>query len=358
MKERLKLQGVLTAVVTPFKPSGEIDWRQFHRDLEFQIGQGVTGIVPTGTTGESPTLSWQEHIGLIRGAIKTVEAAVPETFVLAGTGSNSTGEALRASVEAVNEGADGVLLVECYYNKPSSSQLRERYHTPIAKAVAQVNPKAVVVPYIIPGRTNCKMEPIDLLILAHQCPNVRAVKEATGDLQNMVLTRHLLGLGFSILSGDDSLTAEMMRIGEILGDGVISVVSNIAPAAIVKMVKIFLEGDYELGLKLADQLKPLFELVGVSVSSKRQFDSRNYPVVDKFPNPCSVKTMMAGLGMDSGFLRSPLGPMNPAAVQRVRSALQQVWRDNPEILQPIEEFYGGRIKHRLADDKLWQTLSQ
>lgn len=359
MNQKKKLQGAFTAMVTPFKPGGNIDWAALERNIEFQISQGISGLVPCGTTGESPTLDWPDHRVLMQ---RVCALAGGNTILIAGTGSNSTEEALRASREAAACDFNGILLVEPYYNKPASGQIRRFYHSIIAQAVTEFNSDLVVIPYIIPGRTCCKMEPVDLALLAEQCPNVRAVKEATGDLKNMALTRQLVGLDFSILSGDDALTAPMMdpehEDGKnIKGDGVISVMSNIAPATVSQMVLAFLQGDRDRGLKIADQLNPLFELVGISVKSTREFHGNSYEVTDKFPNPCLVKTMMAGLGMDSGTFRPPLGLMTAAAATRAREALKQVWFQNPWILQPIEQHYDVNVHRRLNDDKVWTALS-
>lgn len=359
MNQEKKLQGAFTALITPFHPDGTIDWKSFERNLQFQISQGIAGLVPCGTTGESPTLDWPDHRVLMQRVYALVDG---QAILIAGTGSNSTEEALRASREAAACGFDAILLVEPYYNKPASCLIRIHYHGRIAQEIREINPETVVIPYIIPGRTCCKMEPVDLAILAEQQPNVRAVKEATGDLKNMTLTRQLVGPDFFILSGDDALTAPMMdhehEDGKIIkGDGVISVMSNIAPAAVSQMVLAFLQGDRDRGLKIADQLNPLFELVGISVKSTREFHGNSYEVTDKFPNPCSVKTMMAGLGMNSGFFRPPLGPMTAAAVTKVREALKKIWLQSPWILQPIERHYNINVNRRLDDDKIWTALS-
>ena len=345
-----KLRGAFTALVTPFQPDSRIDWKALERNVEFQLSQGITGLVPCGTTGESPTLEWPDHRALMQRVYALVGG---KAILIAGTGSNSTEEALRASREAAACGFAAVLLVEPYYNKPASRLIRIHYHGRIAREIWEINSDTQVIPYIIPGRTCCKMEPVDLALLAEQHPNVRAVKEATGDLDNMALTRQLVGPDFSILSGDDDKTATMMdpedKAGKIIqGDGVISVMSNIAPAAVSQMVLAFFQGDRDRSLKIADQLSPLFKLVGVAVPSVREFRGSQYIVTDKFPNPCAIKTMMAGLGMDNGTFRPPLGLMTAAAVATVREALKKIWLQSPWILQPIEQFYGVNVKELIA----------
>ena len=225
-----KMDGAWTALVTPFDDDGELDWAGYEKNLAFQIEQGISGILPCGTTGESPALNWDEHNAVIDRAIEAAKGKCP---VLAGVGSNSTGEALRAAEHAAHSGAEAFLLVDCYYNGPSSLELRVYYHG----VVAQEFPDVAVVPYIIPGRTGCELAAEDLAILANDCPNVIAVKEATGDLERMARTRTLCGPDFSIMSGDDDITFRMMSDASIAANGVISVITNVAPAAVAQMVR-------------------------------------------------------------------------------------------------------------------------
>jgi 4-hydroxy-tetrahydrodipicolinate synthase len=172
-----RFEGCWTAMITPFNRKGEVDFEGLEKNVRFLIENG-SNLVPTGTTGESPTLDWREHDRVIT---KTVKLAKGKAFVIAGTGSNSTSEAMRGSKHAVEVGAQGVLLVDCYYNGPSSLELRTQYYEVIAKAFR----KTFVVPYIIPGRTGTKMEVEDLAILHRKYKNVRSVKEATGDLERI-----------------------------------------------------------------------------------------------------------------------------------------------------------------------------
>ncbi|OGY51622.1 MAG: hypothetical protein A3J59_04885 [Candidatus Buchananbacteria bacterium RIFCSPHIGHO2_02_FULL_56_16] len=344
MKRQWLVGGVYTALVTPFTKIGAFIPDVLQKNIEFQISQGVVGLVPTGTTGESPTLEWNEHHYVIK---KTVEAA-KELFVLAGTGSNNTMEALQASCQALDDGADGVLILDPYYNKPASCQIRDNHHRFVAEKIAESYPNASVVIYIIPGRTSCKLEPVDLAILADTCPNIRAVKEATGDLDNMRKTRELAGPDFLIFSGDDNKTAEMMTDPAIRAAGVISVMGNIVPGAVFQMVKAFQDGDADAGNQIASALQPLFELVGVSAPSSRQWMGKQIAVTDRFPNPCPIKTMMAILGMDTGYCRPPLGPMSDEANNIVLRGLQEVWNHNPWVLEPIERHYGVSIGDRLG----------
>jgi len=347
----MQFEGAWTALVTPFRPDRRVDWEGFRKNLEFQVSQGIKGVVPVGTTGESPGVTWQEHNQLVVEAIKCVEG---RCGLIAGAGSNSTEEALASTRHAARHGAKAVLLVDCYYNGPSSQELRDEYYS----RIAGTKPHILVVPYIIPGRTSTALAPEDLAILAARHPNIRAVKEATGDLDRMARTRELVGPDFSILSGDDDLTYQMMADSRIKACGVISVTSNVAPRAVAIMVQKMLEDDVAGAAKLRDALAPLFSIVTVKVKNERRLpDGRVVPVEDKYRNPVPIKTLMSGLGMPAGPPRPPLGRMSRAGVEVVRNAARKVWQKNPEILQPIEEFFGVDIEARLADDSCWPFMA-
>jgi len=345
-----RLEGAWTALVTPFTREGAICWPEFDRLVRFQTEQGITGLVPTGTTGESPTLDWEEHNHVIERALSAREG---KCFVLAGTGSNATEEALRGSRHAVEAGAEAVLLVDCYYNGPSSLELRREYHAVVAAAC----PEALIVPYVIPGRSGTALSPEDLALLACEHPNVRAVKEATGDLERMARTRSLVGDGFDILSGDDNLTPAMMSDPRIGASGVVSVVSNVVPAAVAAMARAYAKGRAAEGKRLAEALEPLFNIVTVSVDDTRTLRNQTLAVRDKFRNPLPIKTLMQGLGMVSGGCRRPLGRMTRAGVEAVRAAARTVWTKNPDILRPIEGAFGVSLDERFDDDASWATLA-
>jgi 4-hydroxy-tetrahydrodipicolinate synthase len=346
----IKIEGAWTALVTPFREDGQVDWPGYRRNLAFQIANGITGLLPAGTTGESPTLDWAEHNDVIDRAI---EAARGRCRAIAGTGSNSTSEAISGTAHAANSGADAVLLVDCYYNGPSSLELRREYHG----AIAQRFPSLTVVPYVIPGRTGCALSPEDLAILAASYPNVSAVKEATGDLERMARTRELTGDKFDIMSGDDDLTLRMMTDPAIRAGGVISVVSNVAPKAVEQLARLVLAGETQKAQQLNAALAPLFGLVTVSVVNQRQLGGRTLTVKDKFRNPLPIKTLMAGLGMPAGPTRPPLGKMTAAGVAVVRNTARKVWESNPEILAPVAAHYEVDIAARLADDAEWESLA-
>jgi 4-hydroxy-tetrahydrodipicolinate synthase len=337
-----RFEGCWTAMVTPLDRKGEVDYKGLEKNVQFQIENGAN-LVPTGTTGESPTLDWREHDQVIT---KTIKKAKGKVFVMAGTGSNSTKEAFRGTKHAMEVGAQGVLLVDCYYNGPSSLELRTQYYEVIAKAFR----KAFVMPYVIPGRTGTKLEVEDLAILHRKFKNVRSVKEATADLERMAKTRTLLGEDFDILSGDDDKTVDMMTRQNIRASGVVSVMSNIVPGPIGEMVKAIRSGDMMKANRLKDVLDPLFKTVTVNTIESYE----GFEVPAKFRNPLAIKTMMKGLGLPSGPCRPPLGKMTPKGVEVVRNALKTVYEKDKEVLRPIQDFYRINIEERLSNDKYWK----
>lgn len=344
-------RGAFTALVTPFTPSGELDSRAYAQLLEFQLAEGIDGLVPCGTTGESPTLSWEEHGAAVALAVRLAEGRAQ---VLAGTGSNNTDEAIAGTRDAWSRGANGALLVDCYYNGPSSLELRTEYYERILAAV----PELPIVPYVIPGRTGCALASADLALLHLQEPaRVPAVKSATGDLEHMRQDRALAGPTLAILSGDDELTLPMMRDPSIAASGVISVMSNLAPRAVAELCRAQASGDSARAGELASQLAPLFEQCTCKVSNTRSLPGgRSVTVQDRFRNPVPIKTMMAGLGMLGRTLRAPLGLMTAPAVQKCRDALTRVHAESPALLAPVEAVFGVSVSQRLADDGVWSAL--
>src|SRR4030043_77670 len=200
--------GCYTALITPMNRNHQVDYEGLQQIVDFQIKNGVKGILAVGTTGESPTLDWNEHSKVIE---KVHEYSNNRCLTIAGTGSNSTQEAIDGTAHAQNAGINCVLLVDPYYNGPSSLEIRREYIEPVARQFPEVQ----VIPYVIPGRTGTQLLPQDLAILHEQYQNVRTVKEDTGDLDNMKLTRKLCGNDFDILSGDDDKTFVMMTMPEI-----------------------------------------------------------------------------------------------------------------------------------------------
>ncbi len=347
----MRIADTWTAIVTPFLADGSIDWEGLEKNVEFQISQGVAGLVPAGTTGESPTLAWNEHVEVVDRVLKLCKG---RCGVLAGAGSNSTKEAIHSTRQAVNSGAEAVLIVDCYYNGPSSQELRDEYYAIIAAEF----PGVTIVPYIIPGRTGTSLSVEDLAILADRYPGIDTVKEATGDIERMAKTRALLGNEFSIMSGDDDMTYAMMADPRVKADGVISVDTNVVPGPIANMVSLAASGDLSGAEKLKDALAPLLGTVTVKVDNPRTLpNGQTVMVNDRYRNPLAIKTLMQGLGMPCGACRRPLGKMTAAGVSVVRSAVKQVWANNPELLTPIGTFYNLDIEARIEDDAVWSSLA-
>lgn len=346
----MKFEGAYTALVTPMLEDGAVDYDGLQKNIEFQLSQGISGVVPVGTTGESPTVTYQEHDDI---AVKTLDYVKDRCTVIVGTGSNCTETSLACTMHAAQAGAKAVLMADCYYNGPSSIELMNEYYAPVAELV----PEVAIIPYVIPGRTSTALSVEDLAILAASHPNVCAVKEATGDLTRMAKTRELCGVDFAILSGDDDLTYKMLVDPKIAANGVISVMTNVVPKAMQQMVSAARSGDTAKAEELHKALEPLFSVVTVKVENERTLpDGKVVKVTDKYRNPVAIKTLMNGLGLPSGPYRAPLGKMTEPGVDLVREAVKTVWKNNPEILAPVGEFYGIDIEARVSDERYWLPL--
>jgi 4-hydroxy-tetrahydrodipicolinate synthase len=324
----------------------QVDYEGLRRLVEFQIREGVSGILAVGTTGESPTLDWNEHNKIIE---KVYEYTGSKGLTIAGTGSNSTQETLEGTEHAVHVGVRCVLLVDPYYNGPSSLEIRKEYVEPVAKRFPEVQ----VIPYVIPGRTGTQLYPQDLAVLHQQYSNVSAVKEATGDLDNMRLTRKLCGAGFTILSGDDDKTFAMMTAPDIAAAGVISVASNVVPRAVQNLTQALCARRIEEANRLCSTLQPLFNLVTVKTQERTPFGL----VACKARNPLAFKTLMNILGMPAGPCRQPLGKMTRAGLEIVLDNARKVYETNPEILEPIADFFSVDLSERLYNEKFWEGLT-
>jgi 4-hydroxy-tetrahydrodipicolinate synthase len=338
--------GCYTALVTPMRPNGQVDYEGLRRLTEFQIREGVSGILAVGTTGESPTLDWEEHNKVIE---KVHEYGGSKSSTIAGTGSNSTQETLEGTEHAAQIGVESVLLVDPYYNGPSSLEIRREYVAP----VAQRFPEVQVIPYVIPGRTGTQLYPPDLAVLHQQYPNVSCVKEATGNLVNMRLTRKLCGDDFAILSGDDDKTFAMMTAPDIAAAGVISVASNVAPRTVQSLTHALRAHRTEEANRLYAALKPLFDLVTVKTQEQTSFG----PVICKARNPLAFKTLMNVLGMPSGPCRQPLGKMTRNGLEIVLANARKVYETNPSILQPVADFFNVDLNNRLYNEQYWRGLT-
>lgn len=285
-------RGTFTALVTPFR-DGKIDEAAFTQLIEFQIESGITGIIPVGTTGESPTLDHEEHTRVIELAVK---AAKGRCKVIGGTGSNSTVEAIELTQDAERVGADAALLVAPYYNKPSQEGLFRHF-----KAIAEAT-KLPLVLYSIPGRCGIEIGVDTVKRLAGACPNIVAIKESGGSIDRVNALRAALPDSFDILSGDDFITLSFMAAG---ARGVVSVASNIVPAELVQMVSAAAAGRYDEARKVHERLFPLFRDLFIE------------------PNPVPIKTALAWAGkIPSPEVRLPLCEMGEATSQKLRATLQ------------------------------------
>jgi len=345
-----KFDGTWTALVTPFKEDNTVDYEGLQKNIEFQILNGITGVLAVGTTGESPTLSEEEHRTFFR---KTREFAGDSCDVLAGAGSNNTIKTLNYSKEALESGIDKILLVDCYYNGPSSLELREQYYRTVLDNLKDIK----IVFYVIPGRTGTSISEVDIAVLSSEYNRIIAIKEATGDFDRMEKERALMP-EMSIMSGDDNKTFHMMTNPKIKANGVVSVISNIAPKAISQMVNSALNGDFKKARLLQEKLNPLFSIVTVKAKSRRILpEGRELIVEDKFRNPLAIKTAMTALGMPSGMPRRPLGKMSEEGIKILRDTLKFTHESSPEILKPIADFYNIDIEERLDNNSIWEALT-
>ncbi len=284
--------GSLAALVTPFK-NGRVDEEALARLIEWQIREGTHGIVPCGTTGESATLSHEEHTEVVRLVVQIVKGRVP---VIAGTGSNSTAEAIRLTREAQEVGADGALLISPYYNKPTQEGIYQHFRE-VARAVAPFP----LIFYNIPGRTGSNIEPATMARLA-EIDNIVGVKEAAGSIDQVLNILSLCGDRLAIYSGEDSLTFSMMSLG---GKGVVSAAANVIPREMAALAHACLEGRWEEAARMQIRLIPLIRALFLET------------------NPIPAKAALALMGLCEEELRLPLVPMSEGN----RAKLKQTLRD-------------------------------
>ncbi len=287
-------EGAMTAIVTPFTEKGSLDEASFRKLVDFQIKEGIDGIVPCGTTGESPSLDYEEHERVIEIAIDASKGRVP---VIAGTGSNSTKEAVKMTRHAADAGADASLQVCPYYNKPTQEGLY-RHFSEIAKSV-----EIPIIIYNIQGRTAVNMETSTLARLAKEHSNIAGVKEASGNIAQMMDVINELPRDFAVLSGDDNMTFPLMALG---GKGVISVASNIVPKEMHELTSFALKGDFENARRMHYELLPLFK--GIFIET----------------NPIPIKAALAMKGMIKESYRLPLCPMKAENKEKLRQVLKEL----------------------------------
>ncbi len=289
----MQFSGAFTALVTPFCKGG-IDEERYREFVEWQIQEGIDGLVPCGTTGESATLTHEEHERVIELCIDQANGRVP---VLAGAGSNNTDEAIRLTQFAKDAGADGALLITPYYNKPPQEGLYLHY-----KAIAESVDIPLVL-YNVPGRTGCNMLPATVGRLAHELPGIVGMKEATGNLTQVSDVIEHCPQGFSVLSGDDFTVLPLLSVG---GSGVISVTSNIIPKKMSALCAAFREGRLDDARALHFGMMPLNRQMFVET------------------NPIPVKTALAFMGKMTSDLRPPMCPMTPKNAEILRVTLDEM----------------------------------
>ena len=284
--------GTYTAIVTPFR-NGQVDETALERLVKLQVKGGVDGIVPVGTTGESPTVDCAEHIRVIELSVKFAAGKIK---ILAGTGANSTSEAISLTQAAEKVGADGLLQVAPYYNKPTQEGLYQHF-----KAIARAT-KLPIVLYSIPGRCGIEIGIETVKRLAADCKNIVGIKEAGGSCDRVSQLRAALGSKFEIMSGDDSLTLPFMAVG---ANGVISVASNVIPKEVSQMVKLFSSGKSAAAIRLHEKYYPLFKDLFIET------------------NPTPVKAALAMMKIIEEEYRLPLVPMNPKNWDTLRTTMKR-----------------------------------
>ncbi len=288
----IALQGAMTALATPFDASGEVDRAALAALVRWQVASGIQGLVPCGTTGEGATLELEESSRVIETVVEAAGGKVP---VVAGCGSNDTRRTVESARRAARSGADALLVVTPYYNKPNRSGMLAHF-----RVVAEATERPVVV-YNVPGRTGQNLG-AELILRLAEIPGIAGVKEASGNLEQIAQIIEGRPRGFAVLSGDDALALATIAIG---GDGLISVVSNEAPSETARMIAAAAEGDLPRARELHYRLLPLMRANFVET------------------NPVPVKVALALLGRCREDLRAPLGPPEPSTREAIRSALQK-----------------------------------
>ncbi|MGB2927211.1 MAG: 4-hydroxy-tetrahydrodipicolinate synthase [Limnothrix sp.] len=285
---------VITAMVTPFTEEGQVNYAMAEKLAAHLIANGSDGLVICGTTGESPTLTWDEEYNLFK-AVQNATAG--KATILAGTGSNSTSEAIAATQKAAKLGLDGSLQVVPYYNKPPQAGLYRHY-----QAIAEACPDIPLMLYNVPGRTSCNLAPETVIRLA-KIENIVAIKEASGNLDQAAQIRCSVDDSFEIYSGDDSLTLPLMSVG---AQGVVSVSSHLVGSQMQAMIRAFLDGDNQKAIALHLELFPLFKTLFCET------------------NPIPVKTALILQGWNLGSFRSPLSPLDPALTKNLTQVLKNL----------------------------------
>lgn len=299
MKPNANFRGVGVALVTPFKLDGAIDEAALERLVDFQIDEGTNFLVPCGTTGENPALTQDEHRRVVEIVVRRAKGRVP---VLAGAGSNSTQKAIELAEIAIDLGADGALTITPYYNKPTPDGLRRHFGLQ-AEAIEKKRSGFPMIMYNVPGRTGVNMTAATTLQIAREIPNVIGVKEASGNLEQILTILRERQDGFLVVSGDDAWTLPLVAAG---GDGIISVAANEIPRLMSEMTSAALQGDFETARAVHNRILPL--MTGNFIES----------------NPIPVKAAMKMLGIiPNDTVRSPLAPITDANRKKLEGILRE-----------------------------------
>jgi 4-hydroxy-tetrahydrodipicolinate synthase len=299
MNKSARFSGLGVALVTPFKTDGSVDEAALERLVDFQIEQGTNFLVPCGTTGENPTLTHGEHRRVVEITVRRAKGRVP---VLAGAGSNSTQKAVELAELAIDLGADGVLTITPYYNKPTPDGLRRHFGMQ-AEAIEKKRGGFPMIMYNVPGRTGINMAAATTLQIAREIPNVIGVKEASGNLEQILSILRDRQEGFLVLSGDDAWTLPLVAAG---GDGIISVAANEIPRLMREMTSAALEGDFVAARSIHNRILPL--MMGNFIES----------------NPIPVKAAMKMLGIiPTDTVRPPLAPMTEPNRKKLETILRE-----------------------------------
>ncbi|HUO84666.1 MAG TPA: 4-hydroxy-tetrahydrodipicolinate synthase [Thermoanaerobaculia bacterium] len=294
-----KFRGVGVALVTPFKDDGAIDEASFERFVEWQIEEGTDFLVPCGTTGENPSFTHDEHLRVIELTVRRARGKVP---VLAGAGSNNTPKAIDLALAAIDLGADGILTITPYYNKPTPDGLLRHFEAQ-ADAVENLSAGFPMIVYNVPGRTGCNITPETLTRLATAIPNLIGIKEASANLDQISRMLRERKDGFLVLSGDDSWTLPLLALG---GDGVISVAANEIPRLMKEMVAAGLGNDFPTARAIHERLLPL--MTGNFIESN--------------PSPAKAVLQMMGV-LANAVVRPPLAPLTEGSREKVRTILEE-----------------------------------
>ncbi|MEA2569784.1 MAG: 4-hydroxy-tetrahydrodipicolinate synthase [Acidobacteriota bacterium] len=292
-------RGAGTALITPWRPDGALDEAALEKFVDWQIVEGIDFLVPCGTTGENPAMSFDEHLRVVELTIKAANGRVP---VLAGAGSNATDKAIDLALAVIDLGAAGALTITPYYNKPSPDGLRRHFGMQ-AEAIEKRSSGFPMIMYNVPGRTGVNMTAATTLRIAAEVPNVVGVKEASGNMEQILEILRLRSEGFAVLSGDDAWALPLIACG---ADGVISVASNEVPRLMRKLSDAALGGDYPTARRIQNQLLPL--LTGNFIESN--------------PGPVKAALKMMGV-LENDTLRPPLAPLTDASREKMREILRE-----------------------------------